>query len=353
MTSVVDNPATYIAAVQAEYCALPCYFETGDETFIRVHLGPDPVAAAAACENLSRTLAEAVPAIVAASSFVLPMTVEQAVDSVKDWPATRFACLQGTNPFELAEHEGECQYCGKKLKDKAFRCLACEDVRISCASCEAEKVAGMAAVSNDDDGGDDGGGYGDYASRKPELDACQAAGHVRDVLSFADVPIGEICNLCYDHIGAHDCWIDMKSGNTVCVTCADTQAGKDHIARMAERIIYRRIAEARGLNEALGLGCLSSWIPVLRGVDKYKRTQDLDDLDDSDDGWIDNYNEYCRVWVNLDPAARYPVMISVGDDHGREGFFGLSQALAEVLHTLQEKSPVRIIYDLNFPIHYG
>jgi hypothetical protein len=107
---------------------------------------------------------------------------------------------------------------------------------------------------------------------------------------------------------------------------------------------FRAEDEVRGINEAYGLGLFGQWIPILRGVE-LKRP-------DADDAY-DMYNEYAHVWVSVDPDAKQPVMISVSDNHGREGFFALDQSLPELLERLQSCSLCRFIKNLRYAIYYG
>lgn len=155
--------------------------------------------------------------------------------------------------------------------------------------------------------------------------------------------------MCEENIAPGTFWAASSQGGgdpgkSLCVACGDTPAG----LACREELPYqlRHVKDFRGLNQALGLGTLDNWIPILHG-------QELGDDDDDDDD-IDTYNEYAMVWLNVDPASSpYPIMITVADDHGRCGFVGLRLTLSELLEQLAHCGPVRYLHRQGWPIHFG
>jgi hypothetical protein len=118
--------------------------------------------------------------------------------------------------------------------------------------------------------------------------------------------------------------------------------------------------DLRGLNQALGLGTLDNWVPILQGTDMFRRKQDdeedeEDEDDEEDEEGTDSCNEYATIWLNLAPASVSPfrVMISVADDHGRCGFVGLRLTLSELLEQMAHCGPVRYMFRKGWPIHFG
>jgi hypothetical protein len=343
-TTVVEDPAGFIAAVQAEYMALPPWFPSDDcpDALMRVRtagVGPHPVP-----EALVTALAAAGPAIAAAAAFVVPLTVEEAGNTVKSFPECRLTVMQGTQVRERAGEYCGCDFCGQPLGTRAFRCPTCKtyyhEIMIACEECDEDIRTGVPAPGRSEEA-------------RAALDKCRAAGHVREFLDFADVPTeSRACNLCEESIPVGPSWVGAggPADPDLCMACAETHEGVSFIAENGMRL--RTDAQLRGMNEALGPGPFGTWVPILRGVEVRNRGED-DYVDDDDVDDVDDYNEYAEVWVNLDPESPYPVMISIADDHGRQGFFGLKQPLQQLLESLSQSSPVRIVDSLDYPIYYG
>lgn len=313
---------------------LPPWFPSDDypEALMRVRTegaGVHPVP-----DTLVAALLGAGPAIAAAAAFVVPLTTEEACGTDKSFPDNRLSCMQGTKVGDTCC----CGFCWEPLGERAFRCPTCkssyQEIMIACEKCHDEMTSDSEKSLTD------------------AQTACRTAGHVREFLDFRDVPQdARACNLCVKGIPLGTSWVGAGGPRDpdVCVACAETPEGRAYIQQNQLRL--RSGTQLRGINEALGPGPFGTWVPILRGIELSQGSQKDEDGYVSDD--VDLYNEYAEVWVNLDPQAQYPVMISIGDDHGRQGCFGLSQTLPQLLASLSLCSPVRIVYGLDYPIYYG
>lgn len=294
-----DNPDEFIATIQKEYLTLPAWFPLGDDPDItlRVWRDTDMKASAEVTMALAAVRTTTTP-------FVNPLLLSSAVKLVASLPFARLHCFQGTLGYAT------CSLCRERPTGKAYAChTGIHDGAYTVIVCEACH------------------------------NAAAAHGHDRQQpLDFDRVPRDEmLCVLCGKRVlsgkGGFWCSSDHDDG-VLCFACGETEGGRRLVTDRTMNL--HPDTRLRGENEALGLQTWSHWIPVLRGINDAE----------------DDTGEYAMVWANV--HALQSVMLSVIDDHGREGFFVVNQTLEQVLDILSHCGIKHYISQvLNYPVHYG
>lgn len=188
------------------------------------------------------------------------------------------------------------------------------------------------------------------ASVAPPLLACVRLGHVREEVNFGVQIWTSPCALCKESVNTTvagcsaqqtqpEGWWGAKvkpaaspcaspsARDDVCQSCGATEAGQDFIR--AKGLQWTSYEDVRGVNEVWGPGPFFTWVPIL--------------LED----------EGSMAWVNVGPAPHFPVMVSICDNHGREGYFGLKLSVLDFVAKLSTSSLVDIVENRGLPTYYG
>lgn len=247
---------------------------------------------------------------------------------------TRIKIINGLNLDPYSSSYLYCDYCNTtRIEGKYRYCKDCyQDMCMLCFEETSEEIA----LKN---------GAKKYADRKDALEACRKHNLIeRDISTtqfYCDVCRIYIDDTRYSNVGE----VGLPDCQDVCMKCKDSPEGQKMIK---EHNLVE--SQCRYIIDDADFGSYFDWIPVLRDEE-----------------------EYDTVLVNLNPDSPYynQVCLMAVDDHGRCGFFTISESLEEVVKKLEENNethknsekegweeyyerPIKMLMSSkNMQIHYG